>query len=72
MGAAHRRLVRTLRQGFAHLCLSIGEHQNEVGLAVREEIGRLPGAIVVIDRDDADPDCVQRQLVQHVVRAVLE
>ena len=68
----HRRLVRALRQGLAHLCLAGAERQHEIGLAVLQEVGRLARPVVRIDGHAAGADAVQRQRVQDVLGAVLQ
>ena len=64
--------VRALRQGLRDRGLSRAEGQDEVGLAVIDEIGDLRGAVVRIDRHAAHADAVEGQLVKHILGPVLQ
>ena len=68
----HRRPVGALRECAAHLAFACGKRQDEVGLAVLEEVGDLARTVVRIDRHTAHPDGVQGQFVQDVLGTVLE
>ena len=67
-----RRLVAAVREGLGDLAFARGERQDQIGLAVLEQVGGLAGAVVGVDRHAADADGVQRQLVQDVLGPVLE
>ena len=52
--------------------LSLAQGQDEIGLAVVDEIGDLGGAVVRIDRHAADAEAVERQRVQDMLGPVLQ
>jgi len=64
--------VRRLRQGLADRRLSFAKGEDEIGLAMVDEIGDLGGTIVRIDRDAAYADGVQGQRVKHMLGPVLQ
>ena len=63
---------RAVREGLGDLGFARGQRQDQIGLAVLEQVGGLAGAVVGVDRHAAGADGVQRQLVQDVLGPVLE
>jgi MoxR-like ATPase len=51
---------------------SLAQAQDEIGLAVIDEIGDLGRAVVRIDRHAADADAVEGQRVKHMLGPILQ